>query len=194
MLYDVRMLFIPAQDLDTRITTTFVRVWGRRPTLDALFVTISAWTPMLMVALIAVAVFGISLTAREGAEAVGSGGAAIFAAIVARLINEPLGAVFHRLRPFQMLGFVPLVPHDPGTSFPSNHATGAFALAVCMLSVPGYGPILLLLAVGLTVSRVYVGLHYMTDVVAGALNGLLAAWLTLWSFQTLHIVGMLSAL
>jgi undecaprenyl-diphosphatase len=58
--------------------------------------------------------------------------------------------------------------HDP--SFPSDHATGAFALAFGIwLYDRTIGGILLVLAAIVAFARVYVGTHYPGDVVAGAL-------------------------
>lgn len=73
-----------------------------------------------------------------------------------------------------------LINHAPDASFPSEHATGAFAIAA---SVGMYrrrlGLVLLLLAALTAFSRVYVGIHYPADVGAGAAIGVLVA-LALW--------------
>ena len=84
-----------------------------------------------------------------------------------------------RLRPFERYAFLPLLGHERGHSFPSNHATGALALSVSMFSVPFYGHPLLLLAILLSIARVYTGLHHMTDVMAGVLHGVFWAVLCL---------------
>ena len=68
-------------------------------------------------------------------------------------------------------------------SFPSGHATTAFALAAVIGFVsprwwyPGLG-----LAVVIGVSRVALGVHYPSDVVAGAFLGILGAYLVRWLF------------
>lgn len=68
---------------------------------------------------------------------------------------------------------------DPG--FPSDHATAAFAIAVAiLLRKRGWGIAALVAATVLSVGRVALGVHYPTDVIAGAALGAAAA-LTLWT-------------
>jgi undecaprenyl-diphosphatase len=67
---------------------------------------------------------------------------------------------------------------DPG--FPSDHATGAFAIAFALvLRDRVIGVIALVLALALSLGRVALGVHYPSDVFAGAVLGLVAA-LVLW--------------
>jgi undecaprenyl-diphosphatase len=70
----------------------------------------------------------------------------------------------------------PLVrtPHDP--SFPSGHAASSFACATILaVAVPRFAWAFYLLAAGIACSRVYVGVHYPLDVLAGAALGILLA-------------------
>ena len=75
--------------------------------------------------------------------------------------------------------------HDRfNSSFPSGHATGAFAMA----SVAGarYGSLRIpvyLLASTVAFSRVYLGRHYPSDVLVGAGIGLCAGWLVMKNEQ-----------
>jgi undecaprenyl-diphosphatase len=63
---------------------------------------------------------------------------------------------------------------DPG--FPSDHATAAFAIAVAiLLRKRGWGIAALVLATVLSVGRVALGVHYPSDVLAGAALGTAAA-------------------
>jgi undecaprenyl-diphosphatase len=67
---------------------------------------------------------------------------------------------------------------DPG--FPSDHATGAFAIAFALvLRDRVVGIVALVLAFALSFGRVALGVHYPSDVFAGAVLGLVAA-LVLW--------------
>jgi undecaprenyl-diphosphatase len=58
------------------------------------------------------------------------------------------------------------------SSFPAGHAATAFAGAVLIACVvPAAAPVLLAVAALIGFSRVYVGVHYPTDVLAGAAIG-----------------------
>jgi undecaprenyl-diphosphatase len=70
----------------------------------------------------------------------------------------------------------PLVSLPPTGSFPSGHATVAFACATALaLAVPRLALPLFALAALVAWSRVYVGVHYPLDVLAGAVLGVVLA-------------------
>jgi len=100
------------------------------------------------------------------------------AAALGLLINQPIAHAVNRLRPYLAhpahAHLLISRSHDP--SFPSDHATGGFALAFGIwLYDRTIGTVLLIIATALSFSRVYVGTHYPGDVVAGALIGIAAA-------------------
>ena len=78
-----------------------------------------------------------------------------------------------------------LLPPDQ-FSFPSGHTITAFAISVSLsLFYPAVAPVLLFCAVSIAVSRVILGMHFLSDVIAGAAIGsalacsafvLMAAW------------------
>ncbi|MCU1588102.1 MAG: (type 2 phosphatidic acid phosphatase) family protein, partial [Frankiales bacterium] len=82
-------------------------------------------------------------------------------------------------RPFQDHRLHQLIAHNPGQSFPSDHATAAFACAIAALLLLSrrWGVVLLALATAIGVARVAAGVHYPIDVlgslVVAALGGLL---------------------
>lgn len=93
--------------------------------------------------------------------------------LIAWLITLGLEFIFKRPRPFQAMKTKPLAKYwVPTPSFPSAHATWSFAGAVLTCFVnPVWGIIALVLAVIVSWSRVYVGVHYLSDVAAGAIVG-----------------------
>src|SRR4051812_49836885 len=94
--------------------------------------------------------------------------------LLALAVGQVISGAVDRARPFVAHpGHVHLLmahSRDPG--FPSDHATGAFALAFGLLAADRrIGRIALLLAAVIAVARVSVGAHYPTDVLAGAVRG-----------------------
>lgn len=75
-----------------------------------------------------------------------------------------------------------LIPTPSEFSFPSGHTSGSFAAAaVFYCHLPKKLGVLAILLAGLIgLSRLYVGVHYPTDVLAGALTGVLLSYLAQW--------------
>lgn len=91
--------------------------------------------------------------------------------ITSALVNGPLKLIARRRRPDPPLQS--LLRRTPlSASFPSGHAAaaGAFATAVSLES-PALGVGVGAAAAGVAISRVYVGVHYPSDVIAGAAVG-----------------------
>ena len=63
-------------------------------------------------------------------------------------------------------------------SFPSGHSTAAFCKAMVLTSaVPALGPLFFILSTSVALSRVYLGQHYPSDILIGAVLGTLSGWL-----------------
>jgi undecaprenyl-diphosphatase len=100
------------------------------------------------------------------------------AAGLSLLLNQPLASAVDRTRPYiaHPAHAHLLISRSPDPSFPSDHATGAFAFAMGLwLYDRALGAAFFVLAAILAFSRVYVGTHYPGDVVAGALLGMAVA-------------------
>ncbi|GAC1343684.1 MAG: undecaprenyl-diphosphatase [Candidatus Dormibacteria bacterium] len=99
--------------------------------------------------------------------------AALLAALVALGINQVLGHLWVRPRPFAAhAGVHVLLSRSADSSFPSDHAAAAFAIAVVAVMVrPRLGVALVVVAALVAYARVYVGAHYPGDVSVGALVG-----------------------
>jgi undecaprenyl-diphosphatase len=113
--------------------------------------------------------------------------AAAIAIIVATqsLVVVALKSVVMRVRPWRALGVAPVYDMPTDFSFPSGHAAGSFSVAafvtVVVLSTPSFSrrarvalvAIVVALATSIAASRLYLGVHYASDVAAGALIGAL---------------------
>lgn len=100
---------------------------------------------------------------------------AAFSAALALLVNPALGSFWFHPRPFvdHPRATVLLVGHGGDNSFPSDHASVAFAVAFAVLMFHRrLGLLLLIAAVGVGVDRILVGVHYPVDVGASVLVGL----------------------
>lgn len=99
----------------------------------------------------------------------------------ADLIALGIKAATGRPRPFQTIsGIDTLVGATVGQSMPSGHAATSFAGAViATYLLPRAAPFAFLLAVAISFSRVYVGVHYPSDVIAGAALGAAVAFVPL---------------
>jgi undecaprenyl-diphosphatase len=92
------------------------------------------------------------------------------------LINQCVLLLVHRARPYDAELTHLLIAPSADPSFPSDHATLGFAVAFAMLGVHvKRGWIFLLGAIILSASRLYVGTHFLSDVLGGALTGAIAA-------------------
>ncbi len=95
--------------------------------------------------------------------------------IIGNLCLKPLVA---RIRPYEAIeGVRLLVSTKSDFSFPSGHTLASFECAgVVALNYRKYAFVSILLACVVAFSRIYIGVHYPTDVLAGALMGTLFAY------------------
>lgn len=100
---------------------------------------------------------------------------AIFAALVSRfVIVNAIYFFIERTRPFAELNLLPVFSHDAYQSFPSGHAAFFFALITAMFILSRKAGLLFsFVAIGMVITRVVAGVHWPSDVLVGALEGLI---------------------
>ena len=105
---------------------------------------------------------------------------ALISATVARFVlMEIIRWLWFRPRPFVAGNFIPLINQSSKeASFPSGHASFYFALSTVIYCYNKKAGIIFYIASFLIViSRVFVGVHWPSDILAGAVLGVLVAWL-----------------
>jgi undecaprenyl-diphosphatase len=95
--------------------------------------------------------------------------------LVAVALNQPLGSLVGRARPYTAMPNVHvLIARSGDFTFPSDHSVAAGAVAAGLfLANRRLGSVAAVLAVVMAAARVYVGAHYPGDVVAGLAFGAL---------------------
>jgi undecaprenyl-diphosphatase len=89
---------------------------------------------------------------------------------IAIVLNYGIKLLVKRPRP-QLDGLPPLGGAPSSLSFPSAHALSSFAVATAMVRVDPATAGALLVALAISLGRPYLGMHYPSDVLAGALLG-----------------------
>lgn len=103
-----------------------------------------------------------------------------FSGVLALCVNALIGHFFFRPRPFAALPkgtFTQLIPHSSGTSFPSDHTSGSFGFAAGSWRKASFWVrwSFTILAIVVAFARVYTGVHWPTDVLAGVVIGIISA-------------------
>ncbi len=163
--------------MDYRLYHWVNQLAQQHPWLGHAAARVESWS----IPLFAVATLALWFFARPGEERKWklACGSALASAALALFANQVVSHLWSRARPYaahpDAAVFVAR-SHDP--SFPSDHAAAVFAIAVSVFLLDRLvGSFFLAGAVAVAVGRVVVGVHYPTDVIAGALVGTASALL-----------------
>ncbi len=98
--------------------------------------------------------------------------------LLAVVINLLVTLFIHRVRPNDAGLTQALVAHSPDWSFPSDHAATSTAIAAALWfqNHKKLASAFLVAAAIIFVSRVFVGVHYVSDVIGGSVVGIVAAY------------------
>lgn len=161
------------QHLDAALTALIHGFAGQVALADGAMIGIAQWGVPVMV--LAVALQWWSGADRRGTRHILI--AAGFAFFLGLGLNQILLLMIDRPRPYLAGVTNLLVPPSADPSFPSDHATAVFAIAVTF-ALGGMRKRALWFLAGavlVALSRVFIGIHYAGDVLGGALTGAIAA-------------------
>lgn len=100
--------------------------------------------------------------------------------VISQTITYGLKSLLSRERPYNILkglNTFDIILKD--YSFPSGHTSASFAIATTVaLNIPKLSIVVFIIALIIGVSRIYLGVHYPTDVVAGMILGIGSAIVT----------------
>lgn len=151
---------------------------GVNPGIDFIIVFAAAILPFLIAAAVAAFPFTV-MESREKtvwAKVEGLLFAFLWASIARFIVTPVIRFLLPNPRPFVSEGFTPLIPHEMSSSFPSGHAVFFFALAMTMWFY--HRPLAYILgglALLVSLARIVAGLHWPSDVLAGAVLGIVVA-------------------
>ena len=105
---------------------------------------------------------------------------AIIAAFFTRFVlTGMIWWLWFKPRPFVALKFFPLIDHSAKeSSFPSGHASFYFALSTIVYFYnKKVGIIFYIVSLLMILARVFVGVHWPSDILVGAILGILMGWI-----------------
>ena len=169
------------EGMDSSATAFVNGLSGYSPILDRIAVAVTTYGAFAIVAAVAVRWwwYGKADRMRERHLAILCGASAA----LGLSMNQGVLLVFQRVRPYGAGVSHLLVAPSTDPSFPSDHATLAFSVAFALLGAGARrGWAFLIAAALLSFSRVYVGTHYVSDVLGGALTAAVAVLVCLALF------------
>lgn len=160
-------------EMDIAVTQWLNTPAGAHPFWDTVAIGATQFGVQLMVILVALMWWVSNDRVHVRHAALASG----MSFLLGLAINQAIILFVHRIRPYDAGVSHLIIASSSDWSFPSDHATAVISIvaAFAMQRLPGRTLSLVLLAIIICWSRVYVGTHYIADVVGGALTGVLAA-------------------
>ncbi len=161
-------------NLDQNVFFALNNLAGESVLLDAFFVFLAKYLPYLIGAL----AFALWLNWKEN-WILKIKIASVFI-IIGGLAYASAFLFFHEIwprpRPFEVISATQLIS-ETGFSFPSKHALISFILATFILKINRKaGRAFFVVAILISLGRVFVGVHYPSDILVGAFLGILVGW------------------
>ena len=168
-------------DLDKTLTTWLNAPAGSNAPLDQLMIAITTVGVPLMIFSVALQWF-IKPNRENRRHAIIAAGLAF---LLGEAFNQLILLGVHRIRPYDAGITHLIIAKSADWSFPSDHATAVSAIAAtfAFLAFRRQALWFTLAAILICWSRVFIGTHYVTDILAGCITGLLAAAIISWAYK-----------
>lgn len=152
---------------------------GRYPFLDYLGIFFAEYLGYVLILIIAI----LLIKNFKGSFKMAAG--ALAAAILARFgFVALIRAIIPKARPFIENSVNLLLNQEASSSFPSGHAAAFFAASTVVYYFnKKLGIAFLIASCFISIFRVFCGVHWPSDILAGALVGLVSGWLTIKIFK-----------
>lgn len=173
-IFLVRLNLFGMLFMDVTVTQAINQLSGKNPFMDSLFIAVSAYGIPVLVAAVALQWWRKDERPTIRHTLLSAG----FSFLLGLGLNQLVLLVAARVRPYDAGVTHLIIAPSADPSFPSDHAMAAMAIAAAFLLsryLRPQGWLLLFAAIIISFSRVFVGIHYVTDVLGGALIGVLAA-------------------
>ncbi|QSO49392.1 undecaprenyl-diphosphatase [Alicyclobacillus mengziensis] len=169
---------------DTKVYHFINGFAGKSHLLDSIMVFFAKDALELYAVLFVIAWFALPKKDMQNRHALVMAG---LSGVLALIINVVISHVWFRPRPFTVFQkgtFTQLVPHSADASFPSDHASGSFGFAAGSWGRQRkwISRLFTVIAVIVMIARVFVGVHYPTDVIGGMIVGIIASQI-MWRFS-----------
>lgn len=159
-------------NLDAALTSAMNNLAGVNSFIDILMI----WSSIIGVPLLVITVAGQWWIQKERLHTRHVLIVTGFSFLVALALNQFILLFIHRMRPYDAGLTHLLIAPSPDFSFPSDHATASITIAAAFL-LYGFryrGIVFLIAALLISFSRIYIGTHYVSDVVGGMATGIIA--------------------
>ena len=164
--------------MDINFFYFFNNLAGRSRFFDALVVFLAGYFQYLLIAIFLLLLFFSKYAKREKLRIFWI---TVVSTIVARFgVTELIRFFYHRLRPFVTYQAHQLLSGNEW-SFPSGHSAFFFAMATAIyLYNKKWGIGFFLVAILMNISRVIAGVHYPSDIIGGAIIGIIVAYVVFY--------------
>ena len=159
--------------MDAAITQWINSAAGTQPLIDLVMIALTRVGVPLMVLIVALQWWSRADRVHVRHATIQAG----LSFLIALAINQLIILFVHRVRPYDAGLTHLIIARSTDWSFPSDHATASMAIvfAFAMQGLRRRTIALAVLAILICYSRIYVGTHYLTDVLGGAVTGLAGA-------------------